>query len=133
MNLSRHSQLFSSFAALNVTQFFSALNDNIFKLLLVFLLITVWGPEHSNTILSLAGAIFVIPFLLFANVAGTLADRFSKRSIICFTRLIEIGIVSCGVIAVAFHVAIAGYAVLFLMATQSALFSPAKFRFLAVR
>jgi len=53
----------SSFFALNLTQFFSALNDNIYKLLLVFLLIHIKGPEHSNTILSLAGFIFVIPLL----------------------------------------------------------------------
>lgn len=118
---------FTSFAALNMTQFFSALNDNIYKLLLVFLLISIWGQEHSNTILSLAGAVFVVPFILFANLAGTLADRFSKRSIIYLTRLIEIAVVSCGVIAIAFHSALGGYIVLFLMAVQSSLFSPAKY------
>ncbi len=120
-------KFFTSFAALNIAQFFSALNDNIFKLLLVFLLITIKGPEHSNTILSLAGAIFVVPFLLFASLAGTLADRFSKRSIIYFTRLLEILIMSLGVIAIAFKNGVAGYTVLFLMATQSAIFSPAKY------
>lgn len=118
---------FSSFAALNITQFCSAINDNIYKLLLVFLLINIRGAEHSNTILALAGAIFVIPFLLFASIAGTMADRFSKRSIIYVTRIIEILVISLGVVAIAFHSAIGGYAVLFLMATQSSLFSPAKY------
>ncbi|NGX55598.1 MAG: Lysophospholipid transporter LplT [Chlamydiae bacterium] len=120
-------KFYTSFAALNMSQFFSALNDNIFKLLLVFLMITIKGPEHSNTILALVGAVFVIPFLLFASLAGSLADRFSKGSIIYFTRLLEIIIMSLGVVAFAFQTALGGYTVLFLMATQSALFSPAKY------
>ncbi len=120
-------RFFSSFAALNIVQFLSALNDNIFKLLFVFLLIHIKSPEHSNTILAAAGAIFVIPFLLFATTAGTLADRFSKRSIITITRFIEIAIMSGAVIMIAFQSMIGGYIILFLMATSSAIFSPCKF------
>lgn len=119
--------MISSFTALNVTQFLSALNDNIYKLLLVFLLINIKGAAQSNTILALAGGIFVIPFLLFASLAGTLADRYSKRAIITITRLSEIVTLSFGVLAIALQSAIGGYIVLFLMATQSTLFSPAKF------
>ncbi len=117
----------SSFAALNITQFLTALNDNLYKLLLIFFLISLRGGEHSNTILSLAGAIFVIPFLLFASVSGTLADRFSKRTIIYVTRLTEILTTCLGVVAFAFHSIVGGYAVLFLMAAQSTLFSPCKY------
>lgn len=120
-------RFFSSFAALNITQFFSALNDNVYKLLLVYLLITIKGPQHSNTILSLAGAVFVIPFLLLASFAGRLSDRLSKRSIICGTRLLELGIVALGVLFMGFGSAVGVYMVLFLMATQSALFSPSKY------
>ncbi len=121
------SKFFTSFAALNLTQFFAALNDNLYKLLLVFFLISVKGPEHSNTILSLAGAIFVIPFILFASTAGTLADRFSKRTIIYITRLIEILSTTLGLIAFIFKSMAGGYIVLFLMATHSAIFSPCKY------
>lgn len=117
----------SSFVFLNLTQFFSALNDNIYKLLLVFQLINIQGIESSNTILAMAGAIFVIPFILFASLAGTLADRFSKRSIICLTRLTEIGVVAAGVMAFSLKSPFLGYLVLFLMATQSAILSPAKY------
>jgi acyl-[acyl-carrier-protein]-phospholipid O-acyltransferase/long-chain-fatty-acid--[acyl-carrier-protein] ligase len=120
-------RFFSSFASLNITQFLTALNDNLYKLLLVFFLISLKGAEHSNTILSLAGAIFVIPFLLFASLAGTLADRLSKRSIIYFTRITEILTTSLGVVAFLFRSVWGGYAVLFLMALQSTLFSPCKY------
>ncbi len=120
-------KLLSSFSALNFTQFFAALNDNLYKLLLVFFLISIKGEEYSNTILSLAGAIFVIPFILFASTAGTLADRYSKRTIIYLTRLIDILSTSLGVIAFIFKSVVGGYIVLFLMATHSALFSPCKY------
>ena len=76
---------YRSFYSLNATQFLGALNDNIFKLLVIYLLIHVKGPAAANTVLSLAGAIFVIPFLLFSSSAGVLADKFSKRTIIVYT------------------------------------------------
>lgn len=120
-------KFFSSFSALNFTQFFTALNDNLYKLLLVFFLISIRGEENTNTILSLAGAIFVIPFIFFASLAGTLADRFSKRTIIYFTRLFEILTTSLGVAAFIFKSVFGGYIVLFLMATLSAIFSPCKY------
>lgn len=117
----------SSFVCLNIVQFLTALNDNIYKLLLIFLLITLKGPQASNNILALAGATFVIPFLLFASLAGSLADRYSKRQIITITRVTEIFVLSLGVIAFWLQSPFLGYGVLFLMATQSALFSPCKF------
>ncbi|MEN9654379.1 MAG: hypothetical protein RL235_491, partial [Chlamydiota bacterium] len=81
---------YRSFYLLNATQFLGALNDNIFKLLVIYLLIHVKGAASANTILSLAGAIFVIPFLLFSSGAGVLADKLSKRSIIVFTKVLEV-------------------------------------------
>ncbi len=120
-------KFFSSFASLNLTQFFTAFNDNLYKLLLIFFLISIKGERESNTILATAGAIFVIPFIAFASLAGTLADRFSKRSIIYFTRFMEILTMLFGVAVFFFQSTIGGYCVLFLMATHSALFSPSKF------
>lgn len=117
----------TSFAALNLAQFLSALNDNIFKLLLIFMLIHLKGPASSNMILSLAGAIFVIPFLLFASIAGTLADRFSKRNVIVVIRSVEIAVMILAVWAISRQSAVGGYLILFAMATLSALFSPCKF------
>lgn len=122
-----HKKRFSSFVSLNLTQFFSATNDNLYKLLLVFLLITIKGEEHSNTILSLAGAIFVIPFIIFASLTGTLADRYSKRTLIYITRLLEVISMILGLLAFAYKSVAGGYFVLFLLATHSALFSPCKF------
>lgn len=120
-------KIISSFTALNVTQFLTTLNDNIYKLLLVFFLICTMGKGSSNTILSLAGAVFVIPFLLFAPIAGTLADRFSKQRIILFSLFYEIFVVSLAILFFAIQSAIGSYIVLFLMALLSTLFSPCKY------
>lgn len=117
----------SSFVSLNLTQFFSAINDNLYKLLLVFLLINLEGSENSNSILALAGAIFVIPFILFSSLAGTLADRYSKRTLIYITRILEIIIMILGLLSFAYKSAVGGYSVLFFLAVHSALFSPCKY------
>ncbi|MCH9611006.1 MAG: Lysophospholipid transporter LplT [Chlamydiales bacterium] len=120
-------KLLSSFSALNVTQFLTAFNDNLYKLLAAFFLIYLLGTEHSNLILAIAGGVFVIPFILFASFAGSLADRYSKRTVIYFTRLLEIVTTLLGVVAFYFHSIWGVYAVLFLLAFQSTLFSPAKY------
>lgn len=90
-------------------------------------MISIAGEEHSNTILALAGAIFVIPFIVFTPLAGTLADRYSKRMIIYLTRLIDILSTALGVLFFILKSVVGGYIVLFLMATHSALFSPCKY------
>lgn len=118
---------FRSFYFLNATQFLGALNDNIFKLLVIYLLINVKGPGSANEILSIAGAVFVIPFLLFSSGAGVLADRISKRTIVVFTKILELAIMLFGLLAVILQWEFGSYTALFLMATQSAIFGPSKY------
>lgn len=118
---------FSSFTYLNVTQFLGALNDNIYKLLIVYFFIQLEGMEYSHEILASTGATFVIPFLLFSAVSGTLADRYSKRDIIVTTKILELIIMGLAVLAFAFQSKWGSYAILFLLATQSAIFGPSKY------
>ncbi len=116
-----------SFYLFNTTQFLGALNDNIFKLLVIYFLIHVEGPSSANTILSLAGAIFVIPFLLFSSAAGVLADRLSKRSIIVFAKMFELVVTLSACLAIFFEWEKGLFTALFLMGTHSALFGPSKY------
>ncbi len=118
---------FRSFRFLNVTQFLGALNDNLFKLLVIYLLIHVKGAQEASTILSLAGAIFVIPFLVFSSSAGILADRISKRTIIVYAKIFEVTVMTLALIAVWMRSEVGLYTALFFMATHSALFGPAKY------
>jgi acyl-[acyl-carrier-protein]-phospholipid O-acyltransferase/long-chain-fatty-acid--[acyl-carrier-protein] ligase len=118
---------FSSFTYLNVTQFLGALNDNIYKLLIVYFLIQLEGIEASHQILASTGAVFVIPFLLFSAISGIMADRFSKRDIIVITKILELVSMALAVFAFAYESKLGSYAVLFLLATQSAIFGPSKY------
>ena len=116
-----------SFYLLNATQFTGALNDNIFKFLVIYLLISMKGPASANIILSLAGGIFVFPFLLFSSAAGVLADKISKRSIIVFSKCLELTIMLSACVIVYMQWEFGLYAALFLLATHSAIFGPSKY------
>lgn len=117
----------SSFTFLNVTQFLGALNDNIYKLVVVFFLIHLLGQGYSHIILSTTGALFVLPFLLFSTSSGILADRFSKSNIIVLTKLLELVTMILGLFAFIYESIWGSYAILFLLATQSAIFGPSKY------
>lgn len=112
---------------LNSAQFLGALNDNIFKLLLAYFLIDTQGTQHASRILSLTGAIFVIPFLLFSSAAGVLADRFSKQGLLVLMKCAESILMALAIVAFATKSVWASYTILFLISTHTAFFSPAKY------
>ncbi len=116
-----------SFYWLNFTQFLGALNDNIFKLLLIFFLIDHQGKDQASQIVSIAGIIFVIPFLIFSHIGGLWADRKDKKQIITLLKKLEIIIMIIGFICFISQNTIGLYFTLFLMGIHSALFSPAKY------
>ncbi|MGB4598989.1 MAG: acyl-[ACP]--phospholipid O-acyltransferase [Trichlorobacter sp.] len=121
------SKLPAGLTALNATQFLGAMNDNILKLLIIFSLIQFQGGERAGIITATAGACFVLPFLLFSAPAGCLADRFSKARVSVAVKLLEVLVTALAVGAFALRLEGALYLVLFLMATHSALFAPAKY------
>ena len=117
----------SPFGYLNATQFLGAMNDNIFKLLIAYCFIQAEGTKASTSILAAVGALYVIPFLLFSQTAGMMADRFSKRTIIVATKAIEIVVMLLGMAAFAFLSKLLAFTGLFLLATHSAIFGPCKY------
>ncbi len=112
---------------LNIAQFMGALNDNIFKFVIAFLLIDILGPDHASSIMWKAGLIFVIPFLLFSQTAGVLADRFSKQRLLTTLKCIEIVTMLLAMVAFGFKSVWASYTLLFLLSTHSAMFGPSKY------
>lgn len=117
----------SPFGYLNCTQFLGAMNDNIYKLLIVYCFIALEGKEASNTILASVGAIYVLPFLFLSSTAGTMADRFSKRSIIVGVKCVECCVMVLGLISFYLGSKPMAYAALFLLACHSAIFAPCKY------
>ena len=117
----------SSFGWLNATQFLGALNDNIFKLLIIIFLISDKGAGSASNVTATAGAIFVVPFLLLTAFAGKLSDKFSKRNIVISVKIAEAAIMALGCVAFWVGNQALLYGILFLMAAQSAIFAPAKY------
>ena len=115
-----------AFAWLNATQFFGALNDNVFKALVQMFIIGLAVTANAVP-LAVATMVFAIPFLVFTSYAGYLADRFSKKTVTVILKYAELGIMLGAVAAFALGWAWALYALLFLMSVQSALFSPTKY------
>src|SRR6266850_4807952 len=69
------------FAPFFWTQFFGAANDNIYKNALVIFVafhaaaLTTLDP---NTLVNVAGAVFIAPFVLLSATSGQLADKLEK-------------------------------------------------------
>ncbi|MCL2760658.1 MAG: acyl-[ACP]--phospholipid O-acyltransferase [Desulfuromonadales bacterium] len=122
-----NTKLSSSFIRLNITQFLGAMNDNILKLLIVFCLIHINGKEHAAVINSIAGIAFVLPFLLFSAPAGCLADRFPKSLMVRLIKGVEVIVTATALIAFLSGFSNGFYVVIFMMATHSAFFAPAKY------
>lgn len=119
------------FRALLVTQFLEAFNDNALKVVVTFVAMDYFTQKGlGNLFVSLAGAVFILPFLLFSTYAGYLADRFSKKTIIVIAKLAELFILLLGLSAF-IHINMGGMLmVLFLMGLHSAFFSPSKYAIL---
>jgi acyl-[acyl-carrier-protein]-phospholipid O-acyltransferase/long-chain-fatty-acid--[acyl-carrier-protein] ligase len=118
------------FQAFLWTQFLGALNDNIYKMIVSVIAIRLAGEASSGRYLAIAGAIFVIPFIVFAGYAGQLADRYSKTRVLQITKSLEIVTMVMGIFALVTNRLDLLMVVLFLLATQANFFSPAKYGFL---
>src|ERR1017187_4540216 len=92
------------FQAFLWTQFLGAFNDNVYKMIVSIMALRLAADSQAGgRYLALAGAVFVIPFLLFAGPAGQLADRFSKTRVLQSTKALEIVIMLTGIVALLSH------------------------------
>ncbi|WP_321477328.1 MFS transporter [uncultured Paludibaculum sp.] len=117
-----------SFHSFLWTQFLGAFNDNVYKMIVSVGAVELAADQLLGArYLALAGAVFVIPFLLFAGYAGQLADRFSKSNVLKITKSFEIVIMIIGAAALTMGSIPMLLVVLFLLAAQANFFSPAKY------
>ena len=125
-----------------IAQFFGAFNDNAWKLMVALLGIrqiaatVAPGSEletASQTQTSLAFIVFTLPLALVSIVAGVLADRVSKRTVIILMKSVEVLLMTGATVALWINPAggILPMIVLAGMGVHSALFSPAKYGILA--
>lgn len=109
------------------TQFLGAFNDNAFKFLLIGYAMSRLSKEASETYIPLTASMFILPFLVFSGLAGYLSDRYAKRSVMIWTKVLEVAVMVLGLALLWFHAVYGLLAVLFLMGAQSTLFSPGKY------
>ncbi len=130
MPFGKYKDLLKSFGfqAFLWTQFLGAFNDNLYKIVVAMLAVSVaTSAGGGSSYLSLAGAVFILPFFLFSGYAGHVADVFSKRSVLVVTKVLEIVAMGLGFLAFLSGRIELMLGVLFLMALQSTFFSPAKY------
>lgn len=115
----------ASFIGLLITQMLGAANDNIFRWFVIGI-----GKEQFPTniagILMAGTACMVAPYILFATHAGYFADRYSKRSVIVWCKVIEIVVMLLGVMIAGSGNLIFLFVIVFALGAQSALYGPAK-------
>lgn len=118
------------FSAYIITQSLGAFNDNFFKMLLQLYVVLILVSDHPEGIISLATFLFTVPFVLFGPWSGYFADKYAKTKVMRFVKFIEIGVMLFG--ALAFYLANLNLMlfVLFLMASQSTFFGPAKYGYI---
>jgi len=115
-----------------VVQFSGALNDNLFKNVVVLTL--AFDPSMTgataNQFVIAAGALFILPFALFSLPGGRLADRMDKAVLVRRLKGLEILLMVGGSAALAEGNVWGMLFVTFAMGTQSALFGPTKYAIL---
>jgi acyl-[acyl-carrier-protein]-phospholipid O-acyltransferase / long-chain-fatty-acid--[acyl-carrier-protein] ligase len=116
------------FWALIVTQFQGAFSDNVLRNLLLAMVVGMGLDKgHRDTFVSIVTFLFSMPFVLFSMSGGWLADRFSKRQVTIWTKVMEIAAMVVATIGLAAHSQSITLLALGLVATQAALFGPSKY------
>jgi len=132
------------FLPLFITQFLGAFNDNVFKNALIILITyklaapsqilrsgaAQAGGENAQILVTLAGALFILPYFLFSATAGQLADKIDRARLARYTKLWEILIVSLA--SVGFYLGNTHFllGVLFCLGVQATFFGPIKYALL---
>ncbi|EKF73655.1 acyltransferase [Alcanivorax hongdengensis A-11-3] len=111
-----------------VTQFLGAFNDNVFRQALILLIASgVVAGLSVNTLNNVALALFILPFFLFSALAGQVADKYDKASLVRKIKLAEVIIMSVAAAGFFFNAVYFLLAVLFCMGLQSTFFGPIKY------
>lgn len=110
------------------TQFQGAFSDNALKWLVIFLVFGMGLSEaDQDTLVTLAGAVFAVPFLIFSTWGGWLADRYSKRRVMVGVKAAEIVIMCFAAMGLLWQSLPVQMAAICLMGVHSTVFAPAKY------
>ncbi|MGZ8331287.1 MAG: MFS transporter, partial [Rhodoplanes sp.] len=122
-----HLMMTRRFAPLFWCQFFSAFNDNFLKTSLIFLILFKMSGPESESLITLAGAVFIFPFFVLSALGGEAADRFDKSLVAQRLKLAEIAVALIAVLGFWLHSVPLLFVALFLFGVIAALFGPIKY------
>ncbi|TIV37696.1 MAG: acyl-[ACP]--phospholipid O-acyltransferase [Mesorhizobium sp.] len=125
--MNTHLMMSRRFAPLFWTQFLSAFNDNFLKNTLVFLILFTLAKDQAASLVTLAGAVFMAPFLLLSALGGEIADRFDKALIARRLKFTEIAAAAVAVVGIALSSIPVLMTALLMFGIISALFGPIKY------
>jgi 1-acyl-sn-glycerol-3-phosphate acyltransferase len=111
-------------------QALGAFNDNVYKNVLVIVAIyqaAAYTTMEPQLLTNLAGALFILPYVLFSGVAGQLASRIDKATVLKVVKFAEVLVMALAGIGFVLQNITILLAALFLMGVQSTFFAPAKY------
>jgi acyl-[acyl-carrier-protein]-phospholipid O-acyltransferase/long-chain-fatty-acid--[acyl-carrier-protein] ligase len=109
-----------------LSQACGAFDDNLLKNALVVLAAFRLGHAGPG-FAAMAGALFILPYLLLSATGGQIADRFSKRTVTLWVKLAEIPLMACAAAGLLTGSIPALLVTLFGIGIQAALFGPLKY------
>ncbi len=109
-----------------LSQACGAFDDNLLKNALVVLAAFRIGHAGAG-FAAMAGALFILPYLLLSATGGQIADRFSKRTVTLWVKLAEIPLMACAAAGLVTGSIPALLVTLFGIGVQAALFGPLKY------
>ncbi|HKP23662.1 MAG TPA: acyl-[ACP]--phospholipid O-acyltransferase [Dongiaceae bacterium] len=119
------------FSWMLASQFLGAFNVNVYTWAITFFALDLASrpdaPFAGTTMVGIIGAVFIVPYLLFSDYAGQLADHVTKRTVLIVVKSFEIVVMVSAVAAFWLADMRAMLVVAFFMGTQAALYSPAKY------
>ena len=121
------------FLPMFLTQFFGALNDNVYKQALLLVITYGWIQQQSaavSTLNNLAALLFILPYFFFSATAGQVADKYERSQLVRFLKLLEIVIMMIGTAGFLLGNLWLLLFALFLMGTHSTCFGPIKYAIL---
>lgn len=110
-----------NFIALAIAYFLGVFNDNFFKQAICLMAVGIGKSSFQGD----ATILFALPFLLFAAPAGWLSDKYSKRSVVVWGKVLEFAAMAAGAYGIIYENWPCIFIMLFIMAAQSTIVSPA--------
>lgn len=112
---------------LHTTNYLGVLNDNFLKTIACYVCVAWVGINYEELLVTAAAAALVIPYVLLSPLAGRWAVIYQKKRVVHIAKALEMVIMLLATLGFAFKNVWIIIGCIFLMGTQSCLFSPAKY------